>query len=41
VIAGDLLRLTELGPGLIADWLEPSALDIFFIEPLLTILPLR
>jgi hypothetical protein len=41
VIAGDLLRLTELDSGLVADWLGLSTLDSFFIDPLLAVLPLR
>jgi TctA family transporter len=41
VIAGDLLKLTELDPGVVADWLGVSALDSFFLDPLLTALRLR
>jgi hypothetical protein len=41
VIAGDLLRLTELDPGLVADGLGLSALDSFFIDPLRAVLSLR
>jgi len=41
VAVGDLLRLTELDPGMVADWLGLSALDSFFIDPLLAMLSLR
>jgi putative tricarboxylic transport membrane protein len=34
VVAGDLLKLTELDPGLVADWLGISSLDAFLLVPL-------
>jgi putative tricarboxylic transport membrane protein len=41
VIAGDLLKLTELDPGLVADALGVSTLDSFFLNPLFEALSLR
>jgi hypothetical protein len=41
VIAGDLLKLTELDPGLVADSLGVSTLDSFFLDPLLQAFSLR
>jgi TctA family transporter len=41
VVAGDLLKLAELEPGIIAQWLEVSDLDSFFLDPLLQALSLR
>jgi len=41
VIAGDLLKLTELDPGLVADSLGVSTLDSFFLDPLFEALSLR
>jgi putative tricarboxylic transport membrane protein len=34
VIAGDLLKLAELDPGLLAQWLELDSFDFFIIDPL-------
>jgi putative tricarboxylic transport membrane protein len=41
VIAGDLFKLTELDPGLVADSLGVSTLDSFFLDPLFEALSLR
>jgi TctA family transporter len=41
VLAGDLLKLTELDPGIVADQLGVNALDSFFLDPLLAALSLR
>jgi len=41
VLAGDLLKLTELDPGIVADQLGVRALDSFFLDPLLSALSLR
>jgi putative tricarboxylic transport membrane protein len=41
VIAADLLKLAELDPGIIAQWLGVSDLDTFLLDPLLQALSLR
>ena len=41
VIAADVLKLAELDPGMIAQWLGVSDLDSFFLDPLLEALSLR
>jgi putative tricarboxylic transport membrane protein len=41
VIAADLLKLAELEPGLLAQWLGVSDLDSFLLDPLLQAFSLR
>jgi len=41
VTAGDLLKLAELDPGIIAQWLGVGDLDSFLLDPLLQALSSR